>query len=74
MLVLVLLPILLQVNAGEDPAKFGVSVEETPGLLLQALECEGLQVDGFMTIAPFALMIKRLHPNHFADSGICVIE
>ena len=48
------MPILLQVNAGEDPAKFGVSVEETPGLLLQALECEGLQVDGFMTIAPFA--------------------
>ena len=48
------MPILLQVNAGEDPAKFGVSVKETPGLLLQALECEGLQVDGFMTIAPFA--------------------
>ena len=46
--------ILLQVNAGADPAKFGVSLADAPALLSQALKCEGLQVDGLMTIAPFA--------------------
>ena len=46
--------ILLQVNAGEDPAKFGVSLADAPALFMQALKCEGLQVDGLMTIAPFA--------------------
>ena len=46
--------ILLQVNAGEDPAKFGVSMADAPALFMQALKCEGLQVDGLMTIAPFA--------------------
>lgn len=44
--------VLLQVNAGDDPAKFGVSVDEAPALLEAALACEHLQVDGLMTIAP----------------------
>ena len=43
--------VLLQVNAGEDQLKFGVSVEETPRFAFASFECEGLQVDGFMTIA-----------------------
>lgn len=48
------LRILLQVNAGRDPAKYGVSCEETPDLLEVALGCHHLQVDGLMTIAPLA--------------------
>jgi PLP dependent protein len=46
------LPVLLQVNAGRDPAKFGCELEDAPRLLDAALECPGLQVDGFMAIAP----------------------
>ena len=46
------LPILLQVNAGDDPKKHGVSCEEAPDLLKAALCCTHLQVEGFMTIAP----------------------
>lgn len=47
------LAVLLQVNAGDDPAKFGVECSETPALLEIALSLENLQIDGLMTIAPF---------------------
>jgi pyridoxal phosphate enzyme (YggS family) len=46
------LPILLQVNAGNDPAKFGVAPADAPRLLEAALACRHLIVDGLMTIAP----------------------
>lgn len=45
--------ILLQVNAGEDPAKYGCSLEETEALVDFALGLENLVVNGFMTIAPY---------------------
>lgn len=47
-----ILPVLLQLNAGDDPAKFGVPCCEAPALLEVALEQESLRVDGLMTIAP----------------------
>lgn len=47
-----LLPILLQVNAGDDPAKFGATVADAPALLEAALEASSLRVEGLMTIAP----------------------
>ena len=46
------LPILLQVNTGEDPGKFGFMTENTASALDQILELPALQVDGLMTIAP----------------------
>lgn len=46
------LPILLQINAGRDPAKFGAEIEEAPALLDHALACSSLKVEGLMTIAP----------------------
>lgn len=48
------LPILLQVNAGRDPAKFGAELEDAPRLLDLALEKKHLRVDGLMTIAPLS--------------------
>lgn len=45
--------ILLQVNAGKDPAKYGCSLEETEVLVDFALSLENLVVNGFMTIAPY---------------------
>jgi pyridoxal phosphate enzyme (YggS family) len=45
--------VLLQVNAGRDPAKSGCGLEEAPALLDHALRCAHLRVDGLMTIAPF---------------------
>ncbi|HWA08138.1 MAG TPA: YggS family pyridoxal phosphate-dependent enzyme [Opitutaceae bacterium] len=48
------LPVLLQVNAGNDPAKHGVDPAEAPRLLEAALAAKSLRVDGFMTIAPLS--------------------
>jgi PLP dependent protein len=48
------LPVLLQVNAGNDPAKFGADVEEAPRLLEAVLGAQHLRVEGFMTIAPLS--------------------
>ncbi len=45
------LAVLLQVNAGRDPAKFGAEPEDAPRLLETALACRYLRVEGLMTIA-----------------------
>lgn len=46
--------VLLQVNTGEDPAKFGFSVAETDAVLERAMGLPNLAVEGLMTIAPYA--------------------
>ncbi len=46
--------ILLQVNAGSDPAKYGCSVEVVDDLLEFALSQQNIAVEGLMTIAPYA--------------------
>lgn len=46
------LPILLQINAGNDPAKFGAEPDDAARLLAAALAQPSLRVDGLMTIAP----------------------
>jgi len=46
------LPILLQINAGNDPAKFGADLADAPRLLEAALARKNLRIDGLMTIAP----------------------
>jgi len=46
------LAILLQCNTGQDPKKFGFSVEEADSVLETALKLEHLKVEGFMTVAP----------------------
>lgn len=48
------LPILLQINAGNDPAKFGAEPADAPRLLEHALSRPALRVDGLMTIAPLS--------------------
>lgn len=46
--------ILLQINAGRDPAKFGAEPEEARTLLEKALGESSLQVEGLMSIAPLS--------------------
>ncbi len=48
------LRVLLQVNAGRDPAKSGVALEEADALLEAALACSNVRVEGLMTIAPLS--------------------
>jgi len=46
------LSVLLQINAGNDPAKFGAEPAVAPRLLATAQSLANLQIDGLMTIAP----------------------
>ena len=46
------LSVLIQVNAGRDPAKFGCELEDAPRLMEAALAAPRLRVEGLMTIAP----------------------
>ena len=48
------LPILLQINAGEDPAKFGADLDQADTLLEAALRSPSLVTQGLMTIAPLS--------------------
>jgi len=48
------LAVLLQINAGRDPAKFGAEPSDAARLLEAALACSSLCVDGLMTIAPLS--------------------
>ena len=48
------LPVLLQINAGADPNKFGAEPADAPRLLERALTQPALRIDGLMTIAPLA--------------------
>jgi PLP dependent protein len=73
------LPILLQVNAGLDPAKSGVEPDQAPQLLKAALEKRSLRVDGLMTIAPLSgdpdvarrtfARLREIRDRLAADSG-----
>ena len=46
------LPILLQVNTGEDAGKFGFKTEHTETAMEQILHLPSIKVEGLMTIAP----------------------
>jgi pyridoxal phosphate enzyme (YggS family) len=46
------LPILLQINAGNDPAKFGADLGDAPRLIEVGLTKTHLHIEGLMTIAP----------------------
>jgi len=48
------MPILLQINAGHDPAKFGAEPGDAARLVEAALARPHLQLDGLMTIAPLS--------------------
>jgi pyridoxal phosphate enzyme (YggS family) len=45
--------ILLQINSGNDPAKYGFKVEEAERALEEVVNSPNLTVDGLMTIAPY---------------------
>lgn len=48
------MPVCLQINAGDDPNKSGVSCADAPALLEAALAAKQISVRGLMTIAPLS--------------------
>jgi pyridoxal phosphate enzyme (YggS family) len=62
--------ILIQVNAGDDPAKFGITVDEAELLVERALEINSIRLNGLMTIAPFAEGDTKVASKCFAKLRI----
>lgn len=58
--------ILIQVNIGNDPAKFGLLPADIPKLLDDCGSCAGIMVRGFMTILPLELNSVE-NQRHFAE-------
>lgn len=56
------LPVLIQVDLGEEKTKSGVAESELPGLLNTITECERLQLAGLMTLPPFFDQPERVRP------------
>jgi hypothetical protein len=55
-------PILLEVNVGGDPAKYGFSPEELPAQAEDIRRLPGLEARGLMTVAPMAADPDELRP------------
>ncbi len=56
------LDVLIEVNAGNDPAKAGVAPEELKALLRGVSACDRLRVRGLMTVAPLAPDPETVRP------------
>lgn len=46
-------PVLIEVNCSGEPQKAGVEPEELPALVDRIRGCDGLRLEGLMTMAPF---------------------
>ena len=46
------MPVLFEVNVSGEKAKFGLSPDETPGVIRQAAALEHIRIEGLMTMAP----------------------
>jgi len=49
------MPVLLEVNIGRDPAKFGLLPEDTEAALAEIAAFPGISVCGLMTVPPFLM-------------------
>ncbi|MGD9344978.1 MAG: YggS family pyridoxal phosphate-dependent enzyme [Candidatus Aminicenantes bacterium] len=47
-----IMPILIEINSGKEPQKFGVLPEETEGLIRQIAHFKGIKIQGLMTMGP----------------------
>jgi uncharacterized pyridoxal phosphate-containing UPF0001 family protein len=57
------LPILLQINAGDDPAKFGADLPDAERLVQASLTKTNLRLEGLMTIAPLGATPAETHAH-----------
>ena len=62
--------ILIQVNIGEDPAKFGTAAKETLELVRRISRCENLSIKGLMTIPPIFDAPQRVRPSFVALANL----
>ena len=55
-------PVLIELNLGREPQKHGLLEEELPQALAQMREMPGLDIRGFMTIAPYTDQPQTVRP------------
>ncbi|MBR1635463.1 MAG: YggS family pyridoxal phosphate-dependent enzyme [Lachnospiraceae bacterium] len=58
----IIIPILVEVNIGEESSKFGVRAEDTIELVRQIAELDGVSIKGLMTIAPYVVDSEENRP------------
>ncbi len=56
------LPVLLEINTGAEPQKAGVAPEEAEPLARTVLACPHLELEGLMTVPPFAADPEAARP------------
>jgi pyridoxal phosphate enzyme (YggS family) len=56
------LPVLVQVNVGDEESKFGVRPEELPELVEKIAPLEGLTLRGLMAIPPYLEPVENVRP------------
>jgi PLP dependent protein len=56
------LPVLLQVDWGQEATKFGADAGELPKMLDAAVSLQGIRVEGLMTLPPFLEDPERVRP------------
>ena len=59
--------ILIEVNVAGEESKFGVSPEDTPGLIEEISRLPAIQVRGLMTIAPF---VEKVEDNRIIFNAL----
>lgn len=58
----IIIPILVEVNIGEESSKFGVHADDAMELVRQIAELNGVSVKGLMTIAPYVVDSEENRP------------
>lgn len=62
------MPILIEINSGREPQKFGVLPEETENFIRQIVSFEGIKVHGLMTMGPMFGDPEDARP-YFQETG-----
>ena len=68
----VTVPVLIEVNVAGEESKFGVTLEETEGLVREIAKLPSIQIKGLMTIAPYVEDPEenRVHFSRFKQLSV----
>ncbi|MBN2103247.1 YggS family pyridoxal phosphate-dependent enzyme [bacterium] len=64
------MPVLIEINSGREPQKFGVFPEEAESLIRQISELPNIRVSGLMTMGPFTDDADTVRP-YFTETKRC---
>lgn len=64
------MPILLEVNSGREPQKFGIFPEDLDGIVADLSSLSHIQIQGLMTMGPYAAEADIVRP-YFKETKSC---